>query len=66
MQSNPYQALPENSRQDGLSASHESQLLTFRLTPGNVDDRTPVKDGMLSGLWGKIFGDKGDLTPIPF
>jgi len=33
------------------------QLLNVTLTPGNIDDRKPVPD-LLSGLFGKIFGDK--------
>lgn len=33
-------------------------LLAFRLTPGNVDDRAPVP-GLAEGLWGKLFGDRG-------
>jgi len=37
------------------------ELLAFRLTPGNVDDRRPIKDGMLDGAWGKVFADKGYL-----
>lgn len=37
------------------------ELLAFRLTPGNVDDRGPIKDGMLDEAWGKVFADKGYL-----
>lgn len=45
-----------------LAINERGQLLDFRLTPGNVDDRTPIKQGMLGGLWGKVFGDKGYLS----
>ncbi len=34
------------------------ELLAFTLTPGNVDDRTPV-ESLTTNLWGKLFGDKG-------
>lgn len=44
-----------------LAINEVGELLAFRLTPGNVDDRTPIKDGMFHGLWGKVFGDKGYL-----
>jgi Transposase DDE domain len=32
------------------------------LTPGNVDDRHPVPK-MATCLIGKLFGDKGNLSP---
>jgi hypothetical protein len=34
------------------------ELLSLRLTPGNVDDRRPVPE-LVKGLFGKLFGDKG-------
>lgn len=37
------------------------ELLTFRLTPGNVDDRAPVPQ-FAKHLFGKLFGDKGYLS----
>jgi hypothetical protein len=36
--------------------NEQGALLTFRLTPGNVDDRVPVPD-LAATLWGKLFGD---------
>lgn len=36
-------------------------LLSFCLTPGNVDDRQPV-DKLTTDLWGKLFGDKGYIS----
>lgn len=36
-------------------------LLAWRLTPGNGDDRTPVP-ALVRPLWGKLFGDKGYLS----
>jgi len=37
------------------------ELLDFRLTPGNVDDRVPVPK-MTEDIFGKLFGDKGYLS----
>ena len=37
------------------------EILSFRLTQGNVDDRKPLP-GMAKRLWGKLFGDKGYLS----
>jgi hypothetical protein len=39
----------------------EGELLAFKLTPANTDDRTPVPE-MTRGIWGKLFGDKGYLS----
>ncbi len=44
-----------------LNIDEYGELLAFRLTPGNVDDRQPVPD-MTQGLWGKLFGDKGYIS----
>ena len=38
--------------------NEEGALLAFRLTPGNVDDRTPVPD-LADSLWGKLCGHRG-------
>lgn len=37
------------------------EILTFTLTPGNVDDRTPLPQ-FAKQLFGKLFGDKGYLS----
>src|SRR3989440_3211393 len=37
------------------------ELLSLRLTPGNVDDRRPVP-AMVKELFGKLFGDKGYIS----
>jgi hypothetical protein len=34
------------------------ELLAFKLTPGNVDDRKPVPE-MAQELFGKLFGARG-------
>lgn len=41
-----------------LVVNEFGQLLNVTLTPGNIDDRQPVPD-FLSGLFGKIFADRG-------
>jgi hypothetical protein len=37
------------------------ELLSLRLTPGNVDDRRPVPE-LVKDLFGKLFGDKGYVS----
>jgi hypothetical protein len=37
------------------------EILSFRITRGNVDDRTPVPD-MLKNFIGKVFGDRGYIS----
>ena len=44
-----------------LIVDDKGELLSFCLTPGNVDDRKPVPD-MAKKLWGKLFGDKGYIS----
>jgi hypothetical protein len=39
----------------------QGELLAFKLTPANPDDRTPVPE-MTRGIWGKLFGDKGYIS----
>jgi hypothetical protein len=44
-----------------LVFNDQGELLTFTLTPGNVDDRAPVP-AFAERLFGKLFGDKGYLS----
>lgn len=44
-----------------LVLNDRGELLTFTLTPGNVDDRAPVP-AFAERLFGKLFGDKGYLS----
>ena len=44
-----------------LVVNDQGELLAFCLTPGNVDDRHPVPK-LVTGLVGKLFGDKGYLS----
>ena len=48
-----------------LVVNDRGELLTFRLTPANVNDRQPVPR-MACVLWGKLFGDKGYLSQALF
>jgi hypothetical protein len=44
-----------------LVVNDQGELITFYLTPGNVDDRKPVPQ-LAKKLWGKLFGDKGYIS----
>jgi hypothetical protein len=44
-----------------LVVNDEGELLAFKLTAGNVDDRVPVPV-LTRGLFGKLFGDKGYIS----
>lgn len=44
-----------------LIVNDRGDLLAFRLTPGNVDDRKPVPS-LARDLFGKLFGDKGYIA----
>ena len=44
-----------------LVVNDRGELLAFRITPGNVDDREPVP-GLTAGLAGKLIGDRGYIS----
>ena len=44
-----------------LVVNDRGELLAFRITPGNVDDRQPVPD-LTQGLTGKLIGDRGYIS----
>lgn len=44
-----------------LTVNDGGELLSWFVTPGNVDDRKPVPH-LAKQLWGKLFGDKGYLS----
>lgn len=44
-----------------LAINDRGELLNVALTPGNVDDRKPVRE-LLKGLQGKFVGDKGYIS----
>lgn len=44
-----------------LVVNDRGELLAFRMTPGNVDDREPVPE-LTQGLTGKLVGDRGYIS----
>ena len=44
-----------------LIVNEHGEILSFYLSPGNMDDRKPVPK-ITKGLWGKLFGDKGYIS----
>jgi hypothetical protein len=44
-----------------LVVSEHGDILSFQLTPGNVDDRKPLSF-LFEGLFGKVFADKGYIS----
>ena len=48
-----------------LVANHKGELVAVRITPGNVDDRKPVRR-MTQQVKGKLFGDKGYISKVLF
>ncbi len=44
-----------------LVINHRSEIITWMLTPGNVDDRKPVPQ-LVQELFGKVFGDRGYIS----
>lgn len=46
-----------------LVCNEKGELLSFMLTPGNVDDRDPLKNAaFLENISGKLVGDKGYIS----
>ena len=46
-----------------LVCNEKGELLSFMLTPGNVDDREPLKSSaFLENISGKLVGDKGYIS----
>jgi hypothetical protein len=44
-----------------LLVNDQGELLSFSLSPGNLDNRKPVPT-LVKGLWGKLFADKGYIS----
>lgn len=44
-----------------LVINHNAEIIAFRITSGNVDDRKPVP-GMMCGKKGKAFADRGYIS----
>lgn len=48
-----------------LIINDRGELLAFKLTPANTDDRKPVPE-MTQGLFGQLFGDRGYISQSLF
>ena len=46
-----------------LVVNDQGELLGFRVPPGEVDDREPVKQ-MTTELWGHLYGDRGYISKV--
>jgi len=44
-----------------LICDHRGELVSCQITPGNVNDRSPIPE-MTKDLFGKLFGDKGYIS----
>jgi hypothetical protein len=44
-----------------LIVTEQGDLIALKMTPGNVDDRSPVPE-MCQTIFGKLFGDKGYIS----
>lgn len=45
-----------------LIVNDMGELIAFKLTPGNTDDRVPLKENFGKDVFGKLFGDKGYIS----
>ena len=46
-----------------IVVSETGDILNFLITPGNVDDRTPLKeDNLLKNVFGKLYADRGYIS----
>jgi hypothetical protein len=48
-----------------IIANHKAEIMAVKITPGNVDDRKPIKT-MTAGLKGKLYADKGYISKSLF
>lgn len=48
-----------------LICNHRGELISCRITPGNIDDRVPLPE-MVKNIFGKLFGDKGYISQTLF
>jgi len=46
-----------------LMVNDQGELLAFRVSPGEVDDRDPV-ERMAEELWGHLYGDRGYISKM--
>lgn len=46
-----------------LICNEKGEIVNFTFTPGNVDDREPLKcDGFIEDIYGKLVGDRGYIS----
>ena len=45
-----------------LIINDRGEILSFVMTPGNVDDRAPVSQLVRNNVFGKLFGDRGFIS----
>lgn len=48
-----------------IIVNHRAEIMAVKITPGNVDDRKPIKT-MTAGLKGKLYADKGYISKALF
>lgn len=53
--------MPRSTHQLHMLFNTKGELVRLTITPGNCDDRSPVRD-MMSGIKTKLIGDKGYLS----
>ncbi|SCZ70629.1 Transposase DDE domain-containing protein [Photorhabdus luminescens] len=44
-----------------LIVNHQGEIVSVKLTPGNVDDREPVRE-LATGLTGTLYGDSKNTS----
>lgn len=44
-----------------LLINHRAEIISWMITPGNIDDRVPVSE-LLKGTLGKVYGDRGYIS----
>ena len=46
-----------------MSLMDRGEIIRWKLTPGNVDDREPLKNKRFTDrLFGNLFADRGDIS----
>jgi transposase len=48
-----------------LVINHRGEIMAVKITPGNTDDRVPLKD-LVAELQGKLLADKGYISKVLF
>lgn len=53
--------MPRSTHQIHLIFNTHGEIVRLAITPGNVNDKTPVAE-LVKGITAKLIGDKGDLS----